>query len=394
MSTTQSFYKDLPTSARFEEVLQPSAHRALPEDWWVAITDVVNSTQAIEEGRYKDVNTAGALAAMAIANADKSMDFPFIFGGDGITCLVPGTSKELVADVLCDVKEKVQSYFDLILRVGMVPVAMLYQSGYPLKLSKHQLSPLYQQAVISGPGLAHAERLIKEATAESPYLLQGKKQVEREADFTGFTCRWKDIPSHRGETVATIIQFPGREPDADHQTLLEVLQLIDDLFGREEEYHPVQPEQMELVQTRNDMQREVTALAGKEQSWAFNWKMWQIQMEAFLGRLLMATNLPIPFLKEMKTQLVLSTDYKKYDGSLKLVVSLDSDKRKSWKDALDKLHRQGKLFYGMHISDRAIMTCLLHEGSNKEVHFIDGADGGYALAAKELKRQIEKAKVP
>ena len=34
------------------------------------------------------------------------------------------------------------------------------------------------------------------------------------------------------------------------------------------------------------------------------------------------------------------------------------------------------------------MTCLMHVGSAREVHFIDGADGGYALAAKMLKGQV------
>ncbi|MEP0899817.1 DUF3095 family protein [Nodosilinea sp. FACHB-13] len=40
--------------------------------------------------------------------------------------------------------------------------------------------------------------------------------------------------------------------------------------------------------------------------------------------------------------------------------------------------------------DRALMTCLVFERSGREVHFVDGADGGYALAAKPLKEKLKR----
>jgi hypothetical protein len=36
------------------------------------------------------------------------------------------------------------------------------------------------------------------------------------------------------------------------------------------------------------------------------------------------------------------------------------------------------------------MTCLVYERNGAQVHFIDTADGGYAMAAKNLKAQISK----
>jgi hypothetical protein len=33
------------------------------------------------------------------------------------------------------------------------------------------------------------------------------------------------------------------------------------------------------------------------------------------------------------------------------------------------------------------MTCLVFSLAGDHVHFIDGADGGYALAAKQMKQQ-------
>ena len=39
-------------------------------------------------------------------------------------------------------------------------------------------------------------------------------------------------------------------------------------------------------------------------------------------------------------------------------------------------------------SKEALMTCLVFDRQNQHVHFIDGGDGGYALAAKELKKRM------
>jgi hypothetical protein len=53
-------------------------------------------------------------------------------------------------------------------------------------------------------------------------------------------------------------------------------------------------------------------------------------------------------------------------------------------------YKKGKLVYGLHISDRALMTCLVFERNGRQVHFVDGADGGYAVAAKAMKRRINR----
>ena len=34
------------------------------------------------------------------------------------------------------------------------------------------------------------------------------------------------------------------------------------------------------------------------------------------------------------------------------------------------------------------MTCLIDDRASSHLHFVDGADGGYALAAAEMKAQL------
>jgi hypothetical protein len=58
---------------------------------------------------------------------------------------------------------------------------------------------------------------------------------------------------------------------------------------------------------------------------------------------------------------------------------------------LRSLHEKKRICYGLHQSPHALMTCLvesLQEGGH--IHFIDGGDGGYAIAAKHLKDQLAK----
>jgi hypothetical protein len=40
------------------------------------------------------------------------------------------------------------------------------------------------------------------------------------------------------------------------------------------------------------------------------------------------------------------------------------------------------------VADRALLTCIVFDRMGRQVHFVDGADGGYARAATALKEQI------
>ena len=69
MPSAADFYERLPIFEGFANVMDPARYRPLPDDWLVGLTDVVSSTQAIDAGRYKAVNTAGASVIAALSNA-------------------------------------------------------------------------------------------------------------------------------------------------------------------------------------------------------------------------------------------------------------------------------------------------------------------------------------
>src|ERR1700732_1732207 len=82
-SGSASFYGSIPVFHGFGSLMDPALYSPLPDDWSIGIADVVESTKAIAERRYKAVNMAGASVIAAITNALQGHEFPFVFGGDG-----------------------------------------------------------------------------------------------------------------------------------------------------------------------------------------------------------------------------------------------------------------------------------------------------------------------
>ena len=86
---SESFYAKMPAFTNFAELTQIENFQEVPSDWVVIITDVRSSTKAIEDGRYKDVNTIGAATIVSLNNVMEDGDYPFVFGGDGATAVIP-----------------------------------------------------------------------------------------------------------------------------------------------------------------------------------------------------------------------------------------------------------------------------------------------------------------
>jgi hypothetical protein len=118
----------------------------------------------------------------------------------------------------------------------------------------------------------------------------------------------------------------------------------------------------------------------------------QIWIENLLGWFLMTLKIKLAGVEwgTYKENALAATDYKKFDDMLRMIIDGNEAQRKNLNRYLEKNYKRGKLVYGLHVSDRALMTCLVFERNGRQVHFIDGADGGYAVAAKGMKRRIKK----
>jgi hypothetical protein len=77
-----------------------------------------------------------------------------------------------------------------------------------------------------------------------------------------------------------------------------------------------------------------------------------------------------------------AVDFARSDQSLCVVFDCPLDRIEPVRAYLDERSGKGNLKYGMHISDHAVMTCLVVSPDyGQHVHFVDGGDGGYTQAA-------------
>jgi hypothetical protein len=390
LNGTETFYDNLAPISDFSDIFDPLYYRKAPEDWFIVIIDIVNSTTAISNGKYKEVNTAGAMGAMAISNLKHDMSFPFLFGGDGMVYLIPPQLIKDVTDVLVDTRNLVENLFQLEQRVGLLRVSDIYAAGYSLDVAKFAVSHQYTQAIISGSGIDYAEKLIKRS---DEYLQPKDYRITRRANYDGFTCRWKDIPSSKGETISFILKTLNSDEVLNQKLLTEVLSQMRIILGDESDYHPLSEENLTLAENSKQVLIEAKVQSRSINSFITAVRTAFIRVEIFFHRLIMKYRIGVGYKKKKPMNAVfdniISSDFRKFDGTLKMVVACTTDDRKKLEEYLESLYNDKRIYYGIHVSDRALMTCLIHLGSGSEVHFVDTADGGYAMAARKLKEQMK-----
>ena len=81
-----------------------------------------------------------------------------------------------------------------------------------------------------------------------------------------------------------------------------------------------------------------------------------------------------------------NADFRKFDDGLKMTLDCDAPTQERIESILRKAADRGLIRFGLHAQDEALMTCLVPSASeNTHMHFVDGAAGGYARAAEQLK---------
>ncbi len=90
--------------------------------------------------------------------------------------------------------------------------------------------------------------------------------------------------------------------------------------------------------------------------------------------------------KRYKEFTSLNTDYRKFQDGLRITVSLGDGELKKLTEFLEEERRAKNIRYGLCVQDSAILTCYVPSvTSDSHFHFLDGAGGGYAQAAQNMK---------
>ena len=371
-----AFYASVPVFTSFARLTDPAIYRALPDDWVLGLSDIVQSTAAIEAGRYKAVNTASAAVIAAVDNALAHADFPFVFGGDGASFALPPPFTELARRALGAVAAWVRDELGMTMRVALVPVAAVRGNGFDVRVARFAPSPNVSYAMFSGGGLAWAERQMKQGAFAVAPADEGVRP-----DLTGLSCRFAEIASERG-VVLSLIVIPAAQsaPAAFGELVARLLALAEsESAGR-----PVPDEGPAQRWPPAGFELEVRARGGRSRLLS----RVSLAARSLAAHVIFKTGLRVAGFDpaRYRRQLVDNTDFRKFDDGLRMTLDCTPELADSIEAVLAAAQASGTARSGAHRQTSALMTCFVPSPTRGDhVHFVDGAMGGYAAAATALK---------
>ncbi|MBD9371364.1 DUF3095 domain-containing protein [Rhizobium sp. ARZ01] len=380
-SADDDFFSTLASFSDFEGVADEANYHPLPDGWALVLADIVDSTGAIEAGRYKSVNMAGASVISGVLNAIGRHDLPFVFGGDGALVAVPAMQVGTARAALSAVQRWTMEELKLDMRGAVVPVSTIRAAGQDVLVARYRVNEFVSYAMFAGGGAAWAERRMKEGLDMNPIAPPGARP-----DLAGLSCRWNPIAARHGEIVSIIaVPVPGGSEPAFRTLVSDVVALA----AREESAgRPVSIEGLRLGLSPASLDAEARAAVPKGG---------RLRRKAFivLQYLLMQTLLRLGLTlgrfdpKRYRNDIVANSDFRKFDDGLKMTLDVDPDRLAEIEARLERARLEGVCRYGLHRQDTALMTCVVPTPLARDhVHFIDGASGGYAVAAAKLKAAL------
>jgi hypothetical protein len=374
---SNGFYASIPVFRGFASLMDPALYAPLPDGWSIGVADIVESTRAIAEARYKAVNMAGAAVIAAVTNALAGREFPFVFGGDGASFAISPDDLEAAREALAATATWVKDDLDLVMRVALVPVAAVRAQGLDVRVARFGPSPNLCYAMFSGGGLGWAEAAMKRGEFAVEVAPSGTQP-----DLTGLSCRFEEIPSARG-LILSVLVVPARNADAG--AFRKVIEDIIALVERSPDAgRPVPPGGPPLRWPPAGVEFEARAQRGGS---LFRRRAGVLAHTLF-AYLIMRYGIKVGGFvpKTYVRQVVENSDFRKYDDGLRMILDCTSELERALTQRLAQAASAGIVRYGLHRQDAAMMTCFTPSALRSDhVHFIDGARGGYASAATALK---------
>lgn len=374
---TASFYDAIQPVADFSQVVDQSAYNAVPDDWWVGVTDVVQSTAAIAEGRYKAVNLAGAAAISAVLNALNQASFPFAFCGDGAQFAIPGDTVPVAHAAMQRTAAWVRDELGLELRVALVAVRDIRAAGFDVSVARYSTSAAVDYAMFTGGGMNWVEKELKAGRLGlEPVVDDGQP------DLTGLSCQWGAVRSRNGEILSIIARPEGAVPSAAY---VETIKRLLAALNKEDRISPVPAQGPDLswpkgsVDLMSRLKRGTASLiAQRVRVFVQTVLLWLL----FRFRLRVGGFDPAHYRRMVSA----NTDFQKYGDGLYLTVDCSAAVAQEIEALLTSAAANGALTYGLHRQQEALLTCIVPSvATDSHLHLLDGAGGGYAAAAAQFR---------
>jgi hypothetical protein len=360
----------------------PSRYLALPDDWAVAVADVVASTKLAAAGRDKDVNfAAGAVVAVLSAVTALPPDLPACqFGGDGATAAVPPERIEETRTALAALGYWAEHEIGVPLRVGMVPVAALRAAGLEAMAALHDFGNGNAFGLFLGEGVPAAETWVKADArwriTPAPGPLPG---------LEGLSCRWRPVPAERGVVLCVIAD--SVHPGAAGLAALARLQRDIEAIVPTERAAPLGDG--DRLAPRAVPTLRALLLEVRTEPWA---RRPLRLLRALAGAAILAVvhrlggRLAGIDVIGYRRALAERSDYRKQSGGPRFVLDVTTGEAERIEAVLAAAEAAGDIVFGTARSDATTMTCLVGDFSaDRHVHFVDGQGLGFWRASVVLK---------
>jgi len=376
----KQFYKNLrPFKGTLINLLDSETYFVdVPKTWHVVVVDILNSTNAVNNGNHHQVNLTATGAIISVLNtlrkAKGGNEIPYFFGGDGATFIVPSPLLRKTISVLDNYSIHIMSKIDLVLRVGEIPVSHLIEKNIQLKIAKHRLTEKLSIPVVLGNGLKVAEDMIKSSFKEK----ETTSFDETLLNLEGMECRWDQILPDQQQAKVVCLLLDATSEDNQRIVYKDVLEQMDKIFGDFENRQPIKSNNLKLdpnpTKVWEEMKIKLTST-----SWIYFFKSW---LKTNFGRIyLNLTSSGKQYLNQIEQ---LSHTFM-LDGMINTVFTAEQHNIDRFINFLDGMEKENKLIYGIHVTHASVMSCYVLDRRTSHSHFVDGTEGGYTSAAKMFK---------
>lgn len=265
--------------------------------------------------------------------------------------------------------------------MGLAPVSEVTRRGKEVRVGRYQPALSSNYAVFLGDGVDLMESSVKGRADDSLAELAMITDADDDGqppDLTELSCRWSPLRSARGKMVALVIRGP------DHGRLHTEL-------TQQAGVPALNAASLESLQARWPPKGLIREAKARKNSKSLVLTTLLVGLETFVAYIFVKYKFKLgKFSAEQYRRDVLkgAVDFARSGETLALVFNCPTDRIDRVRAYLYARAANGELQYGMHVSDHAVMACLVTSTDNKHVHFVDGGD--YTTAATQLKARLRR----
>ena len=175
----------------------------------------------------------------------------------------------------------------------------------------------------------------------------------------------------------------------------EVYDKIQMLYKPTEHYHPLKDRYMKFLWRLSPFLEEARIrMHSRPKHRTFHILKYALQSLSltFIGMLLMRTKTTTKEVEwgNYRSDVVRNSDYQKFECGIKMILDSSHEQTQALTTYLDQMQKKHRLVFGYYLCSHAMVTCYIQSYNKNHIHFIDGSDGGYAMASKMLKENLNK----